>query len=258
MPEAGFDHPALREFAGCEVMPMAAPRFFEWLLDGLRARDRPLLVGHHNLHSLYLYHRCPSVADFYRQCDACYVDGVGVLWLLRAAGLDTRLARRFSLMDCLPQLFDLAQHRKLRVFYLGGSELAVERARAWIDDAWPDLPIQLHHGYLRGGEAVETRINAFGPDVLLVGMGMPAQERWILAHRASLEVGAILQAGGTLDYYTGLQARPPARLSRVGLAWLYRLLSDPRRLWRRYLVTPWSLLGPTLRLRRSLRARRRQ
>lgn len=258
MTETGFDHPALREFAGCELMPVAAPRFFDWLLTGLHKRDRPLLIGHHNLHSLFLYRRCSVVADFYRQCDACYVDGVGVLWLLRAAGLDTRQACRFSLMDCLPQFFDVAQRRRLRVFYLGGSELAVDRAEGWIEDAWPDLRIELHHGYLSDDEAVETIINAFRPDVLLVGMGMPVQERWILDHRASLEVGAILQAGGTLDYYTGLQARPPERLSRLGLAWLYRLLNDPRRLWRRYLVTPWSLVGPALSLRRDLRARRRQ
>ncbi|MFN2328347.1 MAG: WecB/TagA/CpsF family glycosyltransferase [Chromatocurvus sp.] len=229
------------------------------LLNSIKSRlargERRLLVGTHNLHSLYLCQSDAEVQTFYRQCQTCYIDGMGALWLLRAAGLEVGAAGRFSLMDCLPALFDWAEEQQVSLFYIGASPLAVARAREWSAMRWPKLRLSLHHGYLTTPElqqGVVDNINLLRPDILLVGMGMPKQEAWINAHIRSLDVGAILQAGGTLDYYTGVQRRPPRLLSRLGLAWLYRLLCNPRRLWHRYLVTPWLLIRPACRLRRAL------
>jgi N-acetylglucosaminyldiphosphoundecaprenol N-acetyl-beta-D-mannosaminyltransferase len=87
-------------------------------------------------------------------------------------------------------------------------------------------------------------------------MGMPRQERWINQHLEQLDVGLVTQAGATLDYYAGAQAMPPPWLSRYGFAWLYRLIHDPRRLWRRYLVEPWGLVRPTLHYWRAYRQAR--
>ena len=255
MTDARLAGPAVTNLAGCALTPVGLDVFLGYLLSQLTSGERRVLVGHHNLHSLYLCQCDADVQGFYRNCRTCYIDGVGALLLLRAAGIDTRGAQRFSLMDCLPEVLDWAQEERLSVFYLGASPGAVTKARQWFARRWPRLRISLHHGYLQSTAltaSVNTQINKLKPDVLLVGMGMPSQERWISAHYHALDVGVILQAGGTLDYYTGMQRRPPWALSRLGLAWLYRLLHNPRRLWRRYLLTPWSLLGPTWRLRRAL------
>lgn len=252
MTEPALTSPALRAFAGCAIAPCSLRALFDDLLSHLNSGARGDLVGHHNLHSLYLVQKNPRVAEFYHRCRTCYIDGVGVLWLLRAAGIDTRNAARFSLMECLPELLTLAEQHGLRLFYLGSSEATVERARYWIGGAWPGLAMALHHGYTTDSEALLGQINAFKPDLLLVGMGMPRQEAWIMRHHRMLNAGVILQAGGTLDYYTGEQAQPPPAWSRRGMAWLYRLVCDPRRLWRRYLLTPWLLLPALLRLRRTL------
>jgi N-acetylglucosaminyldiphosphoundecaprenol N-acetyl-beta-D-mannosaminyltransferase len=252
MTEARLGGRAVREFAGCDLQPLDFQPFMEFVLDQRLRRQAPLVVGHHNLHSLYWYHRDTDVARFYAGCQACYLDGMGALWLFRAAGLTGSKIKRFSLMDRFPALLTLAEQRGLRVFYLGGSEHGVRLAADWISEAWPRLRFRLHHGYLETAGEVVDSINAFRPDLLLVGMGMPRQERWIMDHAGGLRAGIVMQAGGTLDYYTGLQARPPERWSRIGLGWLHRLLHDPRRLWRRYLVTPFALLRPALRLRRSL------
>ena len=122
----------------------------------------------------------------------------------------------------------------------------VHSGRALINRLFPALRIHLQHGYGADQAQVVNTINALRPDILLVGMGMPLQERWLVEHLDQLDVGFATQAGSTLDYYAGAQARPPRWMSRIGLFWLYRLLNDPRRLWRRYLVEPWSLLRPTL------------
>lgn len=252
MSEPSFTGEALREFSGCDIQPLEFGLFMERMLDRLEARERPLLVGHHNLHSLYLVHRDADVRRFYSHCEACYIDGMGALWLLRAAGMKNPGARRFSLMDKLPSLLSMAQERDLRIFYLGSSEECIRRGQAWIGERWPQLSFRLHHGYLNASDNVLDSINAFGPDLLFVGMGMPRQERWIVEHLEALKAGIVLQAGGSLDYYTGLQVRPPETWSRIGLGWLHRLLNDPGRLWRRYLITPFGLLRPAARLRSRL------
>lgn len=238
----------------------------ENLLNELEARwatgRRGLMVGHHNLHSLALCQSDPEVRAFYRQCDYCYVDGLPVLWLMRFAGVPTRNASRFTLMDCFAGLLGWLEARGRRLFYLGGSRATIERGQVWLSAHFPTLNFELQHGYFDDGKSHDAsakiieRINRFAPDMLLVGMGMPRQEQWMLSHYEEIEAGALLQVGGTLDYYTGLQARPPIWMSRKGLAGVYRLVHSPHRLGRRYLIEPWRLAGPVLRLRRTLRETR--
>lgn len=240
---------ALRNFAGCDIQPLSLREFLEYALSLPLPEGHPRLLGHHNLNSLALLRSDALVASFYRSCDACYVDGVPVLWLLWLAGFRTAGARRFSLMDELPTLLSLAQERKWRVFYLGGTPRTIYRARQWASQRWPELAIEWHHGYFDDDKRILAQINALQPDLLLVGMGMPQQEQWILRYRRGLRAGAILQAGGTIDYYTGEQAKPPRWLSRVGLGGLFRLLNNPGRLWQRYLLGPWCLLPALLKLR---------
>ncbi|MAA88540.1 MAG: glycosyltransferase [Haliea sp.] len=241
--------PAVAAFAGCTIRARSLPDFFLQLTARLAEGAEGLIFAHHNLHSLYLVQTDEQVRRFYQTSCECYIDGIGALWALRVAGVETAGMQRFSFMDCLPEFLTMAERASLRVFYLGGSPASVEQARHWLGESWPELAIGLHHGYESNSERVIERINTFAPDLLLVGLGMPLQEQWILEHRDALTAGIILQAGGTLDYYSGEQAQPPASWSRHGAAWLYRLLHDPGRLWRRYLLTPWFLLAPLLRLR---------
>ncbi len=256
MPEPVWRSEAIEELTACALWPVELVLLLGALERAWQDGRTRLLIGHHNLNSLSLCRTDPDVRAFYAACDACYVDGVPVLWLMRFAGLDTRGAVRFTLMDRLPELLAWAQQRGRRVFYLGGAPATVERGGAWMRERFARLEVELQHGYFQDDEAVVDRINRFSPDLLLVGMGMPKQERWMLAHRTSLAAGALLQAGGTLDYYAGVQPRPPAWMSRVGLGGVYRLARSPRRLGRRYLVEPWRLVGPVLRLRRRLRSAR--
>jgi N-acetylglucosaminyldiphosphoundecaprenol N-acetyl-beta-D-mannosaminyltransferase len=228
--------------------------FNEWL-NNIQAHidrgDRHYLSGSHNLHSLYLAQTDPVMAGFYRRCNECYIDGVPVRLAAAAAGIATRAEQRFSLMDQFPQLLERAARCGWRVVYIGSRQEVVDKARARLSREFPGLRIVLHHGYFaEDGILIET-INGLRPDLLLVGMGMPRQEQWLLSHLDQLDVGVATHAGATLDFFAGYQAKPPAWMSKVGFAWLYRLAHDPRRLWRRYLLEPWALVLPTLRLWRA-------
>lgn len=247
----------VQEYFGSRASPYS---FDQWLVTIDRvvaAGRRRYLSGHHNLHSLYMSQRDPEMQRFYRRCDDWYIDGVPVRLILAGFGVRTSAHHRFTLMDHFEAFLGRAEERRWRVFYLGSAPDVVERARRLFASRFPALHIELQHGYLEEDSGLVARINDYRPDVLLVGMGVPRQEHWIIGHLDDVDAAFVTHCGGSLDYIAGGQARPPAWLSRVGLGWLYRLIHDPHRLWRRYLVEPWALLPSTLRQWRRQRAFRK-
>jgi len=206
---------------------------------------RQIVIAHHNLHSVRLMSTDQRMQVFYEQADWVHVDGMGIVAMARLLGRPLRPADRVTYVDLLAPLLEGAQRRGWRVAFLGWRPEVVEQARVVLAERYPTLEQFYHHGYFdpSPGSAEDDRVvdalNAFAPDLLLVGMGMPRQEHWILEHRPLLRAKAILPAGACLDYVAGAVPTPPRVLGRTGLEWLYRLVCEPRRLWRRYLVEPW-------------------
>jgi N-acetylglucosaminyldiphosphoundecaprenol N-acetyl-beta-D-mannosaminyltransferase len=235
------------EYFGTRVTPSTFQEWLQGISVVLENGQRGWLCGHHNLHSLYMLRKNTDVGRFYERCNDCYIDGMSIRIILIGFGITSTTSQRFSLMDHFLDLLQHAQKNDWSVFYLGSHESVVKIGTQLIEEMFPKLRIRLQHGYSHDDPALVATINAWQPDILLVGMGMPLQERWLVEHLDYLDVGFAAQAGATLDYYTGAQAKPPLWMSRIGFAWLYRLLHDPLRLWWRYLGEPWALLYPTLR-----------
>jgi N-acetylglucosaminyldiphosphoundecaprenol N-acetyl-beta-D-mannosaminyltransferase len=226
------------------------------LIDG--GADGAVVAGH-NLHTLAQYHANADVRALYRSAQLSYLDGWGVWLLCRLLGRQPPRSARFSFMDTLPQLLGAAQARGWRVYFLGATPASHELAMATLRRDFPTLDLCGHHGHDSPGEAVAAHISAFAPQLLFVGLGVPRQEEWILRYRERVAAQIILPSGATLDYVSGAQAKPPAWVSRAGLAWLYRMAHDPLRLVPRYLLEPFLLLPATLGTgRRLLRLRLRQ
>lgn len=113
---------------------------------------------------------------------------------------------------------------------------------------WPGLQIEGRHGYFNKAVRsldnldVLTEIAQYQPDLLMVGMGMPVQEEWIVENLAHLPISTVVACGALMDYVAGVVPTAPRWLGPVGLEWAFRLTAEPRRLARRYLVEPWSIL----------------
>jgi len=171
------------------------------------------------------------------EADVVYADGMGVVW---ASQLTTRpLPERITLGDVLPEVCRLAVERRLRLFFLGAAPGVAERAAQQLQTRFPSLSIVgTHHGYFSAHEsaAVIDAINEAQPHLLLVGMGVPRQEKWLWQHREQLRVPILWGVGALFDYYAGRVRRAPRWMGRVGLEWLFRLAVEPRRLWRRYVL----------------------
>jgi N-acetylglucosaminyldiphosphoundecaprenol N-acetyl-beta-D-mannosaminyltransferase len=222
-------------------------------IDGAAAApDQPVLIANHNAHSLFLVRRSAGLRAFFAAADLIQIDSVPMILWGRLLGLPLTRKMRSTYLDWRGDFWRLAQARGWRVYYLGGVPGVAEAAAARLAERYPNVRIGHHHGYFDlAAESAENRavtgeIAAFDPHVLLVGMGMPLQELWALENRAVVRRGAILTVGAAFDYEAGIQLTPPRWAGRLGLEWLARLIGQPRRLARRYLVEPWSLLGPAI------------
>ena len=213
---------------------------------------QPVLIANHNFHSLFLIRRSARLRVFFAEADLIQIDSTPLIWWGRRLGLPLTREMRSTYLDWRDDFWRVADARRWRVFYLGGAPRVAETAAARLAERYPNVQIGFQHGYFdRTPDSAENRqvlaqIAAFDPHVLLVGMGMPLQELWALENRAAIKRGAILTVGAAFDYEAGVQAAAPRWTGRLGLEWLARLIGQPRRLAGRYLVEPWSLIGPAI------------
>ena len=119
------------------------------------------------------------------------------------------------------------------VFLLGAKPGVAERAAKNLAENYPGLLIAgTHDGYFNEDAPVVEAVNAASPDLLLVCLGAPKQEKWMRSNAAKLAVGLMIGAGGSLDVFAGTAERAPEGWQKAGLEWLYRLLKEPRRIGR--------------------------
>lgn len=210
-----------------------------------RRRDQ---IFYSNMHSLYLCLRDPAVNELFRDATVM-IDGMPIVALLRTIGVRLSRHERVTWVDFIWPLLQRAHVRGWRVFWVGNEPEDLKAGLAVIRARLPGLVIDGVDGYfdVRAGStasrAVVDKINAFGADVCIVGMGTPRQERWIVDNRADIDAPAVLAAGACLEYLAGAVATPPRWMGRWGLEWAYRLMENPARFGRRYLIEPWALMA---------------
>jgi N-acetylglucosaminyldiphosphoundecaprenol N-acetyl-beta-D-mannosaminyltransferase len=212
------------------------------------ATNRQHIVACHNLHSLYLFHHDAKMRAFHQQAAAAHIDGMGIVLLGRLLGHPLGRRHRVTYLDWIDSLLSEATSRKWRILYVGLRESVCTRLPEIIGRDFPSLRLRAVHWNIESGdnsssqEEVLRSICDFNPHILLVGMGMPRQERWILDNSHRLSANVILPCGAAMDYVAGMVAAPPRWMGRYGLEWLFRLSREPRHLWRRYLLEPWYVL----------------
>ena len=227
-----------------------------WIDEGAKT-----VVANHNLHSLYLVRRDPDMVRFYERAALVELDSTPLVHFARLLGLQSRPFHRCTYLDWRDHFWSLANRNGWRVFYVGGAPGVAAEAARRLNQSYPGAVIGTIDGYFDATQGSDENdlalaaVNAFQPDVLFVGMGMPRQEAWITRNYDTLPDAVILSVGAAFDYEAGAQKAAPRWMGRAGLEWLFRLVVDPKRLFVRYCVEPWFLIGPALADLKAARSR---
>ena len=193
-----------------------------------------------NVHSVVTAKHDAALANALKRADLNLPDGAPIAWLMRQRSWPEQ--QRLSGPDLMWQLMREAEKLQLSVFLMGATPATLGRLRGVLSNAFPRLMIagslsppfrplnELEHG------GFVDQINRSGASIVLIGLGCPKQEIW-MAECGNAISAVMIGVGAAFDYHAGSLRRAPPVWQRIGLEWLYRLLQEPRRLARRYLLT---------------------
>jgi N-acetylglucosaminyldiphosphoundecaprenol N-acetyl-beta-D-mannosaminyltransferase len=203
-----------------------------------------------NVHMVVEAHWHVDFASVLQQADLVTPDGMPLVWLLRSMGVKHQ--NRVAGLDLFLAVCRKAQEQGIPVFFVGSQSMILERIRSRLHREFPTLtiagmePLPFRPLKPDERELLLTRIEESGAGLVFVSLGCPKQEKWMHQNRDRISA-VMLGLGGVFPVYAGIQRRAPQWIRERGLEWLYRLIQEPRRLWKRYLVTNLVFLGLILR-----------
>ena len=240
------------EILGIRVDQVPLAGLLTFLRDGGHS-EGPVSVYYLNPHIWNLAQDDPDLRAALDAADVVWCDGVGILMAARILG--KRLLARMTVPDFIDEVCRQCVADDRSLYFLGGEEGVAWRAGDILEQRHPGLKVVgCHHGHLRGPEEemrVVEEIRQLAPDLLLVGMGSPRQELWIARNLDKLNVEVGWAVGALFDHVSGRIARAPRWVSKCAFEWLYRLMVEPRRLWRRYLLGNTRFLAAVIAARLS-------
>lgn len=198
-----------------------------------------------NVHMLMEGQRDEEFSDVLSDADLLTPDGMPLVWVMRC--LSNQHHERVAGMDILLALCDKAQAERIKIFFLGSTPTVLTKIQKRLDEEFPMLEVaglySLPFRPLTPAEdkKIIQQINASGAGIVFVSLGCPKQEKWINQHKDSIQ-SVMIGLGGAFSVYAGIRKWAPKWVRDSGLEWLYRLLQEPKRLWRRYITTIPSFL----------------
>ncbi|MDA3868646.1 MAG: WecB/TagA/CpsF family glycosyltransferase [Gammaproteobacteria bacterium] len=193
-----------------------------------------------NVHSSVTARSDQKLAHALSLSDMVLPDGAPVAWVMRKSGYS--MQRRIAGPDLMIRLCEDLQKKDISIFLFGSSQNTLDKLESNLHLLFPGLQLagSLSPKYGDWSNEEEQKyidtINASGAGIIFIGLGCPKQEIWMVKNRERIN-GVMLGVGAAFDFHAGTVKRAPEIYQQFGLEWLHRLLSEPRRLWKRYLLT---------------------
>lgn len=244
---------------GFKLNPMEQDEFLDFVSWHIAHRQRALIT-HLNMHGLAMMYESVAMSRLMRRRETVVtVDGMSLILLSRLAGYRLTAKNRVTSLDYIDGMLHRSVAAGWNIYYIGGKAETLSRGVDYLRRRYPGLKINGHHGYFNLefvsssdiGRKLLEEIKDRKVDLLIVGMGMPKQEELVESIRNLVDVPVILTIGAMLEYFAGSLRMPPRWLGPLGLEWLFRLATAPRRLAFRYLVEPFILMNKLIRGRPS-------
>ena len=203
-------------------------------------KENPLVINTINAYSYIVTRGDKQFKNALQESDILVPDGFPIV--VAAKFLKKHKIRKIAGADVFKSLCERLDRSSGTCFFLGSSESTLELIRERLSRDYPGLKAGFYSPPFKKDFTEEENaqmlkaINDFSPDVLFVGMTAPKQEKWVAMHSKSIQAGVITSIGAVFDFYAGTTGRPSAFWVNHNLEWFIRLLREPRRLWKRYLV----------------------
>ena len=216
-------------------MRMALDTLDRWI-----ARREPNYVCITGVHGLTESWRDPSLREIHNRAGLVTPDGMPLVWWSRMAGY--RHVERVYGPDLMLAFCEFSQRRGYSHFLYGGAPGVAEKLAERLQAKFPAIRIAGTYTPPFRPLSVEedaqaiAQINSVHPDLVWVGLSTPKQERWMAEHVGRIHAPALLGVGAAFDFLAGVKRQAPRWMRQSGFEWMFRLATEPRRLWRRYLV----------------------
>lgn len=195
-----------------------------------------------NTHSFMWHHGHPEMRDILRRADLVTPDGMPLVLLSKMLG--NPLPERVTGVDLVQMIAEHAAANRKKLYFLGGAADAAQQAADILCSRFPGLCIAgINTPWIKIDDSPESKtldaeicaeINAVAPDILLIGFGNPKQEQWLTRNKSNLKVPVAIGIGGTFNFISGKIKRAPNWVQKSGMEWIYRIIQEPARLWKRY------------------------
>lgn len=216
-------------------------------IDRLVREDKGSYVVTPNVDHIVQLETDKELQEAYADASLVLTDGKPLLWIARLYG--TPIKEKISGSDLFPLLCGMAAKRGYRMFFLGAAEGVAAKAAENLKERYPGLQVAGTYSPPYGFEKdaaemkkIEDMVREAQPQILIVGLGCPKQEKFIWNHRKDLDVPVSLGLGASLDFEAGNIKRAPKWMQRCGLEWLFRITQDPKRMFRRYIVDDMKIV----------------
>jgi N-acetylglucosaminyldiphosphoundecaprenol N-acetyl-beta-D-mannosaminyltransferase len=200
-----------------------------------------IVISNVNVHAMNLAFENLRFREFLNSSDIVFCDGYGVKFGAKIHGIE--IPYRYTPPDWIQSLCELCVKDDYSLYFLGAKEGVADQAAEKLIEKNPNLKILgTHHGYFSKysgdpeNEAVIAEINSLNPDIIILGLGMPLQEYWLMDNWVRVNSLIAIPAGAIFDYISENVYRFPNLVTENGFEWLARLIVEPKRLWRRYLI----------------------
>lgn len=209
----------------------------DWIVSRARLRI-DTRIGFANANNLNIAYDNRKLAKHYQECDSVFADGSGILFasLLKS----NKIVENINGTDMLPRLCEALEQGEESIFLFGSEPGISEQAANNLKQTYPALRIAgTHHGFINSeidNQKIINKINNSKASILLIAMGTPLQENWLSQFESRINVPIKLSVGGLFDFYAHKVSRAPTKMRSLGIEWIWRMIQEPNRMWRRYLV----------------------
>lgn len=228
---------------GCPISKMDLDQVIEEAEGFIKSR-KPHYIAVVNVAKIVKMRSDRELTNSVKSADLIGADGVPLVWASRLLG--NPLPGRVNGTDLMYRLLEKADEKGYRVFFFGAKEEILQAVLARVRSEYPGVQVAgWQNGYFKPEDEwnIARKIRASHADILFIAFGTPKKEVWVGRYLQAMGVPVVHGVGGSFDVFAGLIPRAPVWMQKAGLEWLFRLMQEPRRMWKRYLVTNSLFIG---------------